>query len=203
MDTDSAHPDVSPSLCLRSNRLVRFCAELRSSVSRLLSRRHPLTCPLSKERGYHIVIGIAISLVGLIITVTCHTSQVQYAGLCILLFGSYIAAPLTIAWLSGNTPEPGKRSLILGVNGFGNLAGIIGSQVYKKRYAPRYLLPFYVTLSFVAAALVGYIAYRFTLKAVNKRRQAILADMSVEEVHEERADGTRYADRKWTFRYGL
>jgi hypothetical protein len=64
-------------------------------------------------------------------------------------------------------------------------------------------LPFYVTLSFVAAALVGYIAYRFTLKAVNKRRQAILADMSVEEVHEERADGTRYADRKWTFRYGL
>jgi hypothetical protein len=135
--------------------------------------------------------------------VICHTSQFQYTGLCILLFGSYIAAPLTIAWLSGNTPEPGKRSLILGVNGFGNLAGVIGSQLYKGRYAPRYLLPFYVTLGFVAAALAGYIAYRFSLKAVNKRKEAILADMSIDEVRAERADDKRYADRKWTFMYGL
>jgi hypothetical protein len=162
-----------------------------------------LYCRSSKERGYHIVAGIAISLIGLIITVTCRATHIQYFGLCILLFGSYIAAPLTIAWLSGNTPEPGKRSLILGVNGFGNLAGVIGSQLYRKRYAPRYLLPFYITLGFVATALAGYIAYRFTLKAVNKRKQAILADMSIEEVHAERADDTRYADRKWTFTYGL
>jgi hypothetical protein len=157
----------------------------------------------SKERGHHIVGGIAISLIGLIITVTCRTSRIQYAGLCILLFGSYVAAPLTIAWLSGNTPEPGKRSLILGVNGFGNFAGVIGSQLYKKRYAPRYLLPFFVTLGFVAAALAGYIAYRFTLKAVNKRKQDMLTGMSIEEIDAERVDDTRYADRKFTFMYGL
>jgi MFS family permease len=172
------------------------------SKSSLVPRGLCLPC-FSKERGCHIVIGIAISLVGLVITVACHTSQIQYAGLCILLFGSYIAAPLTIAWLSGNTPEPGKRSLVLGVNGFGNLAGVIGSQLYKKRYAPRYLLPFYATLGFVAAALAGYTAYRFTLNAVNKRKQAILADMSIEEIHAERVDDARYADRKRTFMYGL
>lgn len=27
--------------------------------------------------------------------------------------------------------EPGKRSLVLGVNGWGNLAGVIGSQLYR------------------------------------------------------------------------
>ncbi|OAK94139.1 major facilitator superfamily transporter [Phaeosphaeriaceae sp. SRC1lsM3a] len=156
-----------------------------------------------KERGYHIVTGIAISLVGLLVTVICQTSPAKYAGLCILLFGSYIAAPLTVAWLSGNTPEPGKRSLVLGVNGFGNLAGVIGAQLYKKRYAPEYLLPFYVTLGFVAAAMIGYIAYRYTLAAVNERRRAIMADKSIEQIHAERIDPKRYADRKWTFLYGL
>jgi hypothetical protein len=66
-----------------------------------------------------------------------------------LTFGSYVSAPLTAAWLSGNTPgmqfldhfilkggtniyiEPGKRSLVLGMNGFGNLAGIIGSELFQ------------------------------------------------------------------------
>lgn len=158
---------------------------------------------LSKERGYHIVGGISISLIGLIITVAVHSANVKYAGLCILLFGSYISAPLTVAWLSGNTPEPGKRSLVLGFNGFGNLAGVIGSQLYKKRYAPQYLLPFYVTLGFVAAALVGHVSYRFTLQAVNRRKLRILAGKSAAQIEAERLDGTRYADRKWTFLYGL
>lgn len=99
--------------------------------------------------------------------------------------------------------EPGKRSLVLGVNGWGNLAGVIGSELYRANYAPRYLLPFYVTLGFVAVALLGYLAYRFTLEAVNKRRLGKLAGMSEADVDRERTDNTRYADRKWTFVYGL
>jgi hypothetical protein len=183
-----------------SSRLARTISKLALTTvladSRLLDYN-------SKERGYHIIAGISISIVGLIITVKGDTSGAKYAGLCILLFGSYIAAPLTVAWLSGNTPEPGKRSLVLGVNGFGNLAGVIGSQLYKRRYAPKYLLPFYVTLGFVAAALSGYTAYRFKLKAVNQRKQAILNGKTIDEIYSERMDNTRYADRKWTFIYGL
>ncbi|KAH8626263.1 hypothetical protein IG631_18281 [Alternaria alternata] len=156
-----------------------------------------------KERGYHIIIGTFFALVGLIITVTAPSHHAQYAGLCILLFGSYISAPLTVAWLSGNNPEPGKRSLVLGVNGFGNLAGVIGSQLYKKRYAPRYLTPFYATLGFVAAALIGYTAYRFILKAVNRRKMIWAEGRSAEQIEAERLDSTRYADAKMSFLYGL
>lgn len=89
------------------------------------------------------------------------------------------------------------------MNGFGNLAGVIGSQLYKRRYAPEYLLPSYVTLGFIAVALVGYVAYRFTLQAVNRRKAIILAGKSLAEIERERLDETRYADRKWTFMYGL
>lgn len=97
----------------------------------------------------------------------------------------------------------GKRSLVLGVNGFGNFAGVIGGQLYKHKYAPRYRLPFYVTLGFVATALLGYTSYRFTLQAVNKKRLDILTGKDAAQIETERTDNTRYTDRKWTFIYGL
>ncbi|KAH8666868.1 major facilitator superfamily transporter [Xylariales sp. PMI_506] len=156
-----------------------------------------------KERGYHIVAGISIGLVGLVVLVLIDSSQGKYAGLCIFLFGSYISAPLTVAWLSGNTPEPGKRSLVLGVNGFGNIAGVIGAQLYRQKYAPTYKIPFYVTLGFVATALLGYLTYRFTLATVNRRRLAIRRSSTAEIIERELIDPKRYADQKWTFIYGL
>lgn len=99
--------------------------------------------------------------------------------------------------------EPGKRSLVLGVNGFGNLAGVIGAQLYRPKYRPHYLPPFYGTLGFVAAALAGYTAYRFTLMKVNRRKLRIMGEKTTHEVEQERTDMTRYADKKWTFIYGL
>lgn len=150
------------------------------------------------------------------------SSHGKYAGLCVFLFGSYISAPLTVAWLSNNTPgesphmlsldctnrlhareEPGKRALVLGVNGFGNLAGVIGSQLYRQEYAPDYQTPFYVTLGFVAAALLGYLSYRITLESVNRRRAAIRMTKTPGEIDRERTDQTRYSDNKFTFAYGL
>ncbi|WQF88112.1 Putative major facilitator superfamily, MFS transporter superfamily [Colletotrichum destructivum] len=162
-----------------------------------------LSSDYHKERGYHILGGIMIALIGLIATVTVESHGGKYAALCVLLLGSYVAAPLTVAWLSGNTPEPGKRSLVLGLNGFGNISGIIGAQLYRAQYKPDYKIPFYATLGFVAAALVGYLSYRFTLAAVNRKKLEIMRHKSQEDIEKERVDGTRYADKKWTFIYGL
>lgn len=100
-------------------------------------------------------------------------------------------------------PEPGKRTLILGLNGFGNIAGVIGAQIYGAQYGPSYRISFDITLGFVVAAFLGYASYRFTLAAVNRRRQAKLAQMGPDAIEHEQRDSTRYADRKYTFIYGL
>jgi hypothetical protein len=102
------------------------------------------------------------------------------------------------------TPEPGKRTLILGANGFGNLAGIIGAQIFDtKKFGPSYQTSFYVTLGIAIVSLLGYTGYRFGLAAANRYKRGKMAQMTVEELERERTDNTRYGDRKYTFIYGL
>lgn len=93
--------------------------------------------------------------------------------------------------------------MVIGVNGFGNLAGVIGSQIFRSSYAPRYLIPFYITLGIIAFSLIGYIAYRFMLKEVNKFRARKLASWSSVDIENERSDEQRLGDKKYTFVYGL
>ncbi|KAK4173065.1 putative transporter [Triangularia setosa] len=156
-----------------------------------------------KERGWHIVGALVVALGGLVGLIGSVSSAAKYAALCVFLFGSYVPPPLTVAWLSGNTPTAGKRALVVGANGLGNLAGAIGSQLYRAEYAPGYKLPLVVTLGFVGVALTGFVAYRYTLRAVNARRAAIRKLKSAEQIETERVDTARYADRKWVFVYDL
>ncbi|KAK4677560.1 hypothetical protein QC764_404300 [Podospora pseudoanserina] len=156
-----------------------------------------------RERGWHIVGALVVALGGLVGVVGSVSNAAKYASLCVFLFGSYVPPPLTVAWLSGNTPTAGKRALVVGANGLGNLAGAIGSQLYRAEYAPGYKLPLVVTLGFVGVALTGYVAYRYTLRAVNARRAAIRKSKSAEQIEAERVDSVRHADRKWVFVYDL
>jgi hypothetical protein len=91
--------DVRTTLYVWCSRPVPFCAKLRlpiglhvHDVQHLSPRQSP-----GKERGYHIVSGIFISIMCLIITVVSNVSRIKYASLCILLFGSYVSRPLTMA----------------------------------------------------------------------------------------------------------
>ncbi len=172
------------------------CGALGLFLFALSSDRH-------KERGYHIVAAVMIALLGLVALITSTSSTAKYAALCVLLFGSYVPPPLTVAWLSGNTPAPGKRALVVGVNGWGNLAGVIGAQLFRPEYAPDYRMSFSATLGFVAAALVGFLSYRCALQAVNRRRAALMRCKTADEIAAEHTGSERYADRKRTFVYGL
>ncbi|KAJ5818979.1 hypothetical protein N7474_004570 [Penicillium riverlandense] len=156
-----------------------------------------------KERGYHTIFGLIVCLIGLIMVITIEQDKGRYAALCILLLGSYITPSLTMAWLSGNTPAPGKRSLVIGVNGFGNLAGVIGSQLFRSEFGPSYLVPLHATLGFIAFSLVGYTAYRFTLRAVNKYRIRKMSTWSEVDIENERDNELRLGDKKYTFIYSL
>jgi hypothetical protein len=158
-----------------------------------------------RNRLYHILVALVIVMVGLILATTLPLENTggRYAGLVILLAGTFIASPITAAWLAGNTPEPGKRTVVIGINGWGNLAGIIGSQLFLAEYGPTYHKPLILTLILVVIAFVGYTGYRFALQAANNYKAKKVAQMTPEEIEEENTNDVRWADRKYTFVYGL
>ncbi|OQV10578.1 hypothetical protein CLAIMM_14555 [Cladophialophora immunda] len=157
------------------------------------------------ERTMHILFGLTIVIIGLICDITLPLSHVhaRYGGLVVLLAGSNISYPILIAWLAGNTPEPGKRTVLLGINGYGNLGGIIGSELFLSKYGPTYRWPLKVTVALVAASWVGFALYHFELRYANHYRAKCLARMTPEEIEDERTNDKRYADKKRTFVYGL
>lgn len=161
----------------------------------------------SRHRSPFILSSLLIVVVGLVmvITIPLHNIPGRYIGLIILLSSTLIPSPITVAWLAGNTPEPGKRTLVLGVNGWGNVGGIIGSEIFLPQYGPDYRWPLRVTLGLVAVSFVGYSICVLAFVFVNRWKRKMLRGMTIEELEEEDSigDGERYADKKLTFIYGL
>jgi len=157
------------------------------------------------ERSIHILSGITVVIIGMILAIVLPLSDVQarYGGIVVLLSGTFVAAPITVAWLAGNTPEPGKRTFVLGINGWGNLGGIIGSELFDPKYGPDYHFPLKVTAGLIGVAWLGYAAYHFELKFANKYKAKKIAQMTPEEIEDESVNDKRYADRKYTFVYSL
>ena len=146
----------------------------------------------SKQRLIPIFWGLALLLFGLTTTVLLPMRNYvwRYIALCILLSGSFIASPLTVAWLANNTPELGKRAILLGINGWGNLAGVFLLVLFTptdKRNG--YIHSFIVTLLCALASFAGYVLFWILLRRENKWREKITSSWSEEEMDRERIFG--------------
>ena len=189
----------------------------------------------SRRRLLPILCGLCLLLIGLVIAVAAPVDNygLRYASLCVLLSGSFIASPLTVTWLSNNTPEPGKRAILLGINGWGNLAGIFMLALFTPADKKAgYVLSFTVTLICVLISFCGFIAFWILLVRENKwrdkvmgawnedekRREDLVGDMPAPQSYRERLskrlgldvwarklglEDARKGDDKLTYRYGL
>ncbi|EOD49148.1 putative high-affinity nicotinic acid transporter protein [Neofusicoccum parvum UCRNP2] len=111
----------------------------------------------------------------------------RYLALCVLLAGTFIASPLTVAWLTNNFPAPGKRAIALGVNGWGNVAGVAASLLFSPKYqADGYRTSFVWSALCVLLAFAGFAGFRALIVAENERRRRTLGRWSEDEVEAER-----------------
>lgn len=180
-----------------------------------------------QDRLVPILYGLGILLAGLTGAVMIPHRMVfpRYASLCVLMGGGFIASPLTISWLSGNMEPPGKRAVVLGINGWGNLAGVFSSLLFSPTFRPDYTIPFFITFALVTTAFLGFLYFRRLLIQENARRSKIRSSLSDDEIeaHEKQGRYARvalasflkrrwpglsisaqaYGDEKITHRYGL
>ncbi|EJU03506.1 MFS general substrate transporter [Dacryopinax primogenitus] len=158
-----------------------------------------------KNRTFHILGGLVLVIIGLALTLSLPLENTggRYAGLLVLLSGSFISSPLSAVWLAGNTPEPGKRVIIISFNGWGNLSGVIGSELFVPQYGPDYRYPLKITLILVCTSFALYIVVYILLRYTNWLRAKKLATMTADELEEENRSDVRVGDKKYTFVYGL
>jgi len=133
---------------------------------------------------------------------TSDGDRLRYGFAHVCLSGIFAGGPLVAVWLAGNTPWKSTRSVVLGVNGWSNLAGVIAGQIYKHKYAPTYRVPLIITMCIMAAGMVGFMFIRFMYVRTNRKRQAIIADWDEQRYLDEATSEVRRGDQRCTFMYG-
>ena len=88
--------------------------------------------------------------------------------------------PNTIAIVAGNSEGSYVRSTVTAiVISFGNLNGVVSSNIYPKIGAPRYYLGHSVVLGYIVIGIISNIILFFGLRAENRKRDAGHCDETV------------------------
>ncbi|GAA5881962.1 hypothetical protein JCM8547_003934, partial [Rhodosporidiobolus lusitaniae] len=106
-----------------------------------------------RERSGHTCIAMTIAIIGLAVMYGAKDNKLRYGFLHVCLGGAFVGGPTILAWLAGNTPVTSTRALIIGINGYSNIAGVIAGQLFKPRYAPTYAFPLRVTMILMSVGI--------------------------------------------------
>ncbi|CRG87926.1 putative transporter C1039,04 [Talaromyces islandicus] len=93
-----------------------------------------------RERTFHIVFSLALSLVGMVILAAVDVLQnkgIAYFACFLMASGAYIPSCLVHAWHNNNNVHENSRAANTGFFvGLGNLAGVLSAATFRTEYAP-------------------------------------------------------------------
>ncbi|KAF2108087.1 hypothetical protein BDV96DRAFT_616595 [Lophiotrema nucula] len=148
-----------------------------------------------KGMGY---LGVKASLmsvspfaVGALVMYPSNNHKLRYGFIHVCLAGAFTAGPLIVA------------SIIIEINGWSNLAGVIAGQLFKARLLTvlvRY--PLLVTMILIAIGAIGFLSIRILLMWINHKRVRVISTWRAESFEKGRLSTERRGDPKLTFRYG-
>ena len=128
---------------------------------------------------------------------------VRYAGTFLGALGIYPCIANTIVWTSNNTEGVYKRGITMGfVIGWGNLNGVVSSNIYQARDIPLYRQGHGIVLGYLTVFLFGgSVLMYFLLKRENARRDAGGRDYWVDGKDEKEVE--MLGDTRPDFKYTL
>ncbi|KIX00159.1 uncharacterized protein Z518_10296 [Rhinocladiella mackenziei CBS 650.93] len=127
----------------------------------------------TRMRGYCNMVMAIFGIVGFAMLLGSGTPAVQYAGTFLGAMGIYPCIPNTISWTANNVEGVYKRGISLGfVIGWGNLNGIVSSNIYRTEDKPRFKPGHAVVLAYEAVFLLGgSILQHLLLRRENAKRR--------------------------------
>jgi len=157
----------------------------------------------TQQRGY-CNMGVSLfGIVGFAMLLGSASPNVQYAGTFLGAVGIYPTIANTISWAANNVEGVYKRGVTLGfVIGWGNINGVVSSNIYRSRDKPRYFLGHGVVLAYLTLWLLGgSIVTRFLLAWENKKRRQGARDHWIEGKSEKEIE--EMGDQRPDFLYTL
>lgn len=143
----------------------------------------------TRQRG---LCNIGVSFLGIIgfsMLLGGNTPGIRYAGTFLGALGIYPCIANTISWASNNTEGVYKRGVSLGfIIGWGNLNGIVSSNIYRAVDKPRYVPGHSVVLAYLVVFLLGGSTLQYLLlrrenaKRLAGKRDAWIAGKSEKEI---------------------
>lgn len=153
----------------------------------------------TRQRGLCNIVMSTLGVAGFAILVSDAGYHAKYAATFLGAAGIYPCVANTIAWMANNTEGVYKRGVTMGlVIGWGNLNGVVASNIYRTVDAPGFRPGHAVVLTYLFFLLfLGSIFMHFALAAENKKRKAGLRDRLVESKTE--AEIYLLGDKRYVF----
>ncbi|KAK8198730.1 hypothetical protein M8818_006597 [Zalaria obscura] len=156
-----------------------------------------------RERTFHIVFALCVSLIGMIILATIdvlHNKGVAYFACFLMAMGSYIPSCLVHSWHNNNNLNENSRAATTGLLvGLSNLGGILSGATFRTEFAPKYIPTLIATACCNGTCICFVLWLGLWMKAENRRRNVAQGRvLKAENVStEELADGEK--SPSWRF----
>lgn len=127
-----------------------------------------------RERTFHIVFSLTVSLIGLIILATIdvlHNKAIAYFSCFLLCAGAYVPSCLVHSWHNNNNLNENSRAATTGLLvGLGNLGGILSAATFRAEYAPAYVPTLAATAACNVTCILVTLGLGGWMKLENRRR---------------------------------
>ncbi|KAG5802607.1 hypothetical protein H9Q74_012918 [Fusarium xylarioides] len=156
----------------------------------------------TRQRGYCNIAIVLLGIAGFAMLMATSNPTVQYVGVFLGAAGIYPTVPNTLSWLNNNTEGSLKRAFVLGVVvGWGNLNGVVSSNIYLLREKPRYYTGHGVVFGYLVVFLLGgSILMHLGLRKMNRDRSLGKMDAKWDSLSDEQkwVQGDLRPDFKYT-----
>ena len=126
-----------------------------------------------KHRYTFVMVGVLVATIGYILLLAQSTLSVavRYFAVYLVICGGYITQPVVLAWVANNMAGHYKRSFSSAFQiGFGNLGGIVASNIYLSNQAPTYPVGYGASLGLLWICAIAATGFALGLWRENRLR---------------------------------
>jgi hypothetical protein len=137
-----------------------------------------------RHRYWFCITGLVVASVGYIMLLAQHhlSAGVKYFALFLIVPGGYITQPVVLAWMSNLVSGHYKRSVSSAMQvGFGNIGGIVASNIFLGREAPTYRTGYGVSLGMLWICGASCTALYVLVQRENRKRERGERDWRLQE----------------------